>query len=77
MLKIDLSKWLFYWNRILISSKRFVNTIFLRKNLERKLKGELYGYTIIKKYYWSRIHLIEQTCPSKEKIKLKLSNIIN
>jgi len=26
---------------------------------------------ILKKSYWSLIHLIEQTCPSKEKDKLK------
>ena len=32
---------------------------------------------IIKKFYWSWIHLIEQTCPSKEKANIKLSNIIS
>ena len=44
---------------------------------ERKLKGGLHGYANYEKSYLSWIHLIEQTCPSKEKAYLKLSNIIS
>ena len=32
---------------------------------------------IIKKSYWSWIHLIEQTCPSKEKANIKIINNIS
>ena len=34
---------------------------------ERKLKGGLHGNANYEKSYLSWIHLIEQTCPSKEK----------
>ena len=43
---------------------------------ERKLKGGLHGYANYEKSYLSWIHLIEQTCPSKEKVNIKIINNI-